>query len=128
MFHVTRTTNIDSILVEGIVPQIGERSLEFGEPREAVFAFPTALDCNTALGQWLGEWFEEAEEEAEEEEGRDIALAIIEFDPTGLTRLPFEVEFEVAFSDRVPPSAIRAIHSEAAFGRIAYSIMLAQIA
>lgn len=124
MFHVTRASKIATILAEGITPQIGERSVAFGEAREAVFAFPTEIDCETALGQWLGEWFDDAGEK----EGQEIALAIIEFDPTGLRQLPFEVQFEVAFADRVPPAAIRAIHSEEAFGRIAHSIMLAQIA
>ena len=113
MFHVTRDSNIVSILDHGIVPRLGERSQECGESIAAVYAFPTVQDCHTALSQWLGDWFNDQEEE----EGQAITLVIVEFDPTGLAQLPQEVAFETRFACTIPPTAFRSLHSEGAFER-----------
>lgn len=47
----------------------GERSIELCEPK-AIFLFPTIVDMQTALSQWLGEWFDDKELEI----GRPIKL------------------------------------------------------
>lgn len=124
MYHVTRACDITSILTNGLEPRIGKRSQEFGETLPAVYAFPTMFDCHTALSQWLGEWYCDLEEE----EGREIPLAIIEFDPTGLAQLPQEVAFEVRFATTVPPAALRAIHSEKQFAKLSYAALAAEAA
>lgn len=61
-FHVTPISNLPSILKDGLIPQIGERSKEL-ETEERVYLFITYEDCQTALYQWLGEEFDELEEE-----------------------------------------------------------------
>jgi hypothetical protein len=124
MYHVTLASDIASILVSGLEPRIGERSEAFGETRPAVYAFPTIIDCHTALSQWLGEWFCDKEED----EGMEIHLVIVEFDPSGLAQLQQEVEFEARFAATVPPTAIRALHSEYEFGKRAYAAHLADVA
>lgn len=61
-FHVTPKKNIESILANGLIPQIGERSQEIGEVQEAVFLFPNFEEMNNALTNWLGDCFEEVDE------------------------------------------------------------------
>ena len=61
-FHVTPLKNLESILENGLIPQIGERSLEIGEPIEAVFLFPNFEEMNDALYNWLGEEFDDDED------------------------------------------------------------------
>jgi hypothetical protein len=118
MFHVTRASNISSILDHGIVPRIGDRALAFGETMPAVYAFPTVQDCHTALSQWLGDWFNDQEDQ-EQQEGQAITLVVVEFNAAGLAQLPREAAFEARFACTIPPSAFRALHSEEALGRIA---------
>jgi hypothetical protein len=124
MYHVTRASNTKSILTYGLEPQLGERALECGESLPAVFAFPTLQDCHTALNQWLGEWWWAKEEI----EGADIPLVIIEFDPTGLARLPKQVAYEERFASVVPPTSLRALHSQDAFEKLTLSFLMADVA
>lgn len=67
-FHVTPKDNLDSILSNGLIAQIGERSLEIRERQNAVFLFPNFEEMNNALYNWLGEAFE------------DIDLIILQID------------------------------------------------
>ena len=62
-FHVTPRKNLESILENGLIPQIGERSSEIGEPVEAVFLFPNFDEMNNELYNWFGEEFDDDEDE-----------------------------------------------------------------
>lgn len=121
MYHVARTSAIESILTHGLTPRVGERSLEFGETEPAVYAFLTIKDCHTALSQWLGDWFTEQEET----EGEPISLTVIAFDPTGIAQLPQTVEFEARFFQPIPPEAFRELLSEHELGRRAHASLMA---
>lgn len=61
LFHVTPQSNVDSIMKNGLLPKIGERSKRI-EEEEMAFFFKTYEDCETALEQWLGDEFEDLEE------------------------------------------------------------------
>lgn len=56
LYHATLVSNLESILKNGLIPQVGERSQKLKE-ESAVFLFPTYDDCIDALGNWLGEEF-----------------------------------------------------------------------
>lgn len=58
-YHVTLTANVDSILKQGLVPKVGERSGLLGEPHPAIYLFHSLEDLDTALGQWLGDELED---------------------------------------------------------------------
>ena len=62
LFHVTPKSNLESILTNGLIPQIGERSKEM-EIEPLVCLFASYEDCENALCNWLGESFDELEEE-----------------------------------------------------------------
>lgn len=61
-YHVTKKENLELILKNGLIPQVGERSLDCGENEPLVYLFPTKEDMNFALGGWLGDCFDEDEE------------------------------------------------------------------
>lgn len=61
-FHVTPIENLESILANGLVPQIGKRSEEIGEEQERIYLFSDFEEMENALMNWLGEAFEEYEE------------------------------------------------------------------
>lgn len=69
-FHITPKDNLDSILSDGLIAQIGERSLEIGERQNAVFLFPNFEEMNNALYNWFGEVFED----------EDVDLIILQID------------------------------------------------
>lgn len=97
LYHVTLMDNIQSILTNGLIPQIGERSLEYGETFNAVYMFPSIDDMECALMQWLGDWFNN-------NYGEEIPLAVLEI--TVPNDFPIEygvVQYEV-FSRRVIPA------------------------
>jgi len=63
LFHVTPLSNVASILKNGLLPQLGERSQQLEDEKEGVFMFSDYESCEHALWNWLGEEFEELEEE-----------------------------------------------------------------
>lgn len=63
LFHVTPISNVNSILKDGLIPQLGERSQQLENEKEGIFMFSNYENCEYALCNWLGEEFEELEEE-----------------------------------------------------------------
>lgn len=60
-FHVTDKENLNSILQNGLIPQIGARAKEIGETAEAIYLFSDHKEMNNALYNWLGEAFDETD-------------------------------------------------------------------
>lgn len=58
MFHCTPISNMESILKDGLIPQIGPRSKKLDE-EAGVFLFASYEACEDALMGWLGSEFEE---------------------------------------------------------------------
>lgn len=54
-YHVTLKNNLDNILKNGLIPQIGTLSQAANETINRIYLFPTIDDMNTALSSWLGE-------------------------------------------------------------------------
>lgn len=61
LYHVTPSVNIDSILRNGLIPQIGDRSKAAAEKKPAIYFFCSKEDMEQALWNWLGEEFEDVE-------------------------------------------------------------------
>lgn len=58
-FHVTTETAWEKIQKEGLIPMIGERSQEVGEPVPAIFLFDSKESMEDALWGWLGDELED---------------------------------------------------------------------
>lgn len=54
-YHVTLKSNLDNILKNGLIPQIGTLSQAANETMNRIYLFPTIDDMDTALSSWLGE-------------------------------------------------------------------------
>lgn len=63
LFHVTPLFNVDFILKEGLIPQLGASSQQLENEKEGVFMFSNYENCEYALCNWLGEEFGELDEE-----------------------------------------------------------------
>ncbi len=62
-FHITPKQNLNFTLSTGLLPQIGKRGEEAGEPQEAVYLFPNFEEMDNALANWFGECFEDDDTE-----------------------------------------------------------------
>lgn len=101
-YHVTKKENLPSILRNGIIPQIGERSSDCKEQFPYVFLFPSEEDKNTALSSWLGLCFDENEE-----------LVSLKLDlPDEFPIKAGDVEFEVLSEITIPSCYIVQIEDE----------------
>lgn len=106
LYHVTLMSNLEPILKEGLIPKIGERSIEVGEEEKAVYLFPTIEDMECALGQWLGDWYND-------EYGEEIPLASLEISvPDCFPIEEGEVEYENICREVIPPEYIRFLKEE----------------
>ena len=95
-YHVTPTENVESILKNGLIPSIGERSIDFGEDRKRVYLFQSIEDSEASLMGWLGEEFGEE------------PLSLLE------VKLPKEIDFEkeafeIQVSENIPPECIKVL-------------------
>lgn len=106
-FHVTPVENLQSILGNGLQPQIGERSKQCGEETKAIYLFHSLEDVDNALSNWLGECFPE-----------DIDLAILQIDvPDGFPVITEKDSngddfFESICLEPIPVDYISAIYDE----------------
>lgn len=57
-FHVTPTSNLDSIMKQGLIPRVGERSAKVGE-KPAIHLFHNWDEVEDAMMNWMGDEFED---------------------------------------------------------------------
>lgn len=96
-YHVTLMKNIPSIIENGLVPQIGERSAEFGEIEPSIYLFSSQEDVDNALSNWLGDWYND-------NYGEECSLAIVHISlPTDILAYQSEAEFEWFCKTIIPP-------------------------
>ena len=95
-WHLTPLRHVPFILADGLQPKIGERSLRLGEHLPAIFLFPTLVDLENALSNWMGDEIEEADE--------PFALMRVHV-PKGLRTIRM-VDFEIQILDPIPPSCL----------------------
>jgi len=105
-WHVTRRSNIPSIVEQGLIPKIPEDYGKHGDTK-AVYLFKTPDDASTAMSQWMGDRIEDWEEEHDEEYD-EIVLKV---DLTGFEKdLHDTVEFEWTCLRTIPPERIISVH------------------
>lgn len=98
-YHVTPKSNLPSILKNGLVPTIGERS-QLLETIPKIYLFPSKENLETALLNWLGQEFEDLEED----------LIILEID---LSDTIYQSEaFELTVSEIIKPDLILNVYDE----------------
>lgn len=95
LYHVTPPANIDSILRDGLIPQLGPRSAIVNETTPAVFCFADMEKVETALMNWLGDYFDEDE---------PLALLRVTLDSDALVGAG--AAYEVVVLNPIPPEAV----------------------
>lgn len=100
-YHVTKKENVESILKNGLIPQIGERSKLMDE-EEAIFLFPNYHECENALFNWLGEIYEGYE-------GELVSLEVFLPAKFGQEKV---LDWEWLIRKPIPPAYIRFFKNE----------------
>jgi hypothetical protein len=88
-YHVTSASNIESIRQNGLIPQIGARSLELGETISRIYLFTSKKFCEDGLMNWLGDYFEDEE---------IVILEIESVHVQGVSEVEYEIACEHAIS------------------------------
>lgn len=105
-YHVTLLSNLESILKDGLLPKVGERSMQARESKPAVYLFPSIEDMEDALMNWLGDLFIDFY-------GENTPLAVLEVNlPLGFPIKKGEVEYESISEVTIPPIYISFIREE----------------
>lgn len=105
-YHVTLMKNLESIMNEGLIPCIGERSKDCGENEKLVYMFPSLEEMENALFNWLGEWYND-------NYGEDIKLTSLEINlPDEFPIYLGEVEYEVVCKEVILPKFIKFFREE----------------
>jgi len=101
-YHVTLTSNIASILENGLNPSTPDDM----EDENGVYMFRSLDDVHNALMNWLGERYEDRY-------GEDIDLAILSIDSRGVSNKKFNqsVGYEIMSYNRIPPEFIRVVET-----------------
>ena len=60
LYHVTPKKNVPSIIRDGLIPQVGDRSAAMAET-PAIYLFPSREHAEDAVMNWLGDEFEDEE-------------------------------------------------------------------
>lgn len=102
-YHLTTLDNYESIIENGLTPQIGPRSEALGETESRIYLFPDKLTCYDALSNWLGQEFDDEEE-----------LVILQLDITGF-KTTSDVVYELTVNESIPASRILNIYSDLEF-------------
>lgn len=102
-YHLTTLENYQSIIENGLTPQIGPRSESLGELHPRIYLFPDKLTCIDAISNWLGEEFDEEED-----------LIILQLDITGYS-FDSEVGYEITVNEPIPKNRIIKTYSELEF-------------
>jgi hypothetical protein len=104
-YHVTPKSNLKSILKNGFVPAIGERSEILGEVERAVYFFCSLEECDNALWNWLGEEFEDLDEDLIIIEV-DIDKEWIQYDSDG------NVFYEIKVTEKINSDRVKRVLNE----------------
>ena len=102
-YHVTSSSNISSIMKNGLEPRVPEDYGAKGDVK-GVYLFKTLEDVQTALEQWLGERIEEWEEET----GQEYDEVILKIDMSNIDHWAIidTSPYEWTITDIIPPEAI----------------------
>jgi len=100
-YHITLKKKLNSIMKNGLIPQIGPRS-KWAEDEFGIFLFPSIDDMNNALDQWFGDLFLE----------NTILMSLEITIPDDFPIFDSIVEYEKISKIVIPPEYIRYIQDE----------------
>lgn len=97
LFHVTKRDNLESIMKDGLLPQIGKYAEEMGEPTPGVWMFPSLEDAEEMAPIWLEPVY-----------GSDLVFLRIDL-PSGYDVESTGSDYELFTTERIPPNHISVV-------------------
>lgn len=101
LYHLTPASSIPSILREGLVPQIGERSALVGETAPAIYCFADLRELEDALTNWMAEYFDE-----------DEPLSLLRFVASSDTTYGEGAGYEVVVTSPIPAASLAVLYED----------------
>ena len=96
VYHVTPKKNLRSIMKHGLRIGIGARSMQIPGERAAIFCFPSVMEAEDAVMNWLGDEFDD-----------DTDLSLLAIQTKGLPgECTPNAEYEIAITSDIPVSNI----------------------
>ena len=102
LYHVTTLDNLNSIIRNGLVPNIGDRSKKLGETESRIYFFGSLDDVNDALMNWLLDEFSE-----------DTKLVLLQVKiPNDVSITKEDDQFEYSTKDRIDSKYIKILSKD----------------
>lgn len=101
LYHLTPASSTPSILREGLVPQIGERSALAGETVPAIYCFADLRELDDALTNWMAEYFDE-----------DEPLSLLRFVAGSDTAYGGGAGYEVVVTSPIPAASLTVLYED----------------
>lgn len=95
-YHVTLSSNVESIMEKGSIPQIGDRCLEIGDTEKYVWLVSTFGDAREAIGPWHSKRI-----------SGDIEFSILEIEVEDSFPIIVFNEYEMVSSNNIKPDCIK---------------------
>lgn len=104
-YHVTPNhTYQTKIKRHGLIPRIGARSKNIGEPVERIYLFDSLDECESALMNWLGDEYEDMGVEF-------VAILEVDLEGVDVQQNP-HAPWEYWVFESIPPDRIKLIRRE----------------
>lgn len=104
-YHITLESNLDSILKNGLTPQIGVNSSLIGETHSQIYLFNSLSELTEALGNWLGELYNEGDR-------LSIFKIVLDLSDTHLIFQDPQTHYESYYRGVITPDMICAVFDE----------------
>jgi pyrimidine deaminase RibD-like protein len=99
VYHVTPTKNLKSIVKQGLVPTIGDRSSQIAGEKSGIYVFPDRASAEDAVMNWLGDEFD------------DEPLTMLKIDVSGLDKhITKGADYELIVGTTIEPSRIKRVN------------------
>ena len=100
VYHVTHARNVPSIMANGLMPSVGDRTAA-AEDERAVYVFPSIEYAEDAIMNWLGDELDE-----------DEPIAILSLTVPRAWLIDQGVAYERTMHHTVPPEMIKIVREE----------------
>lgn len=101
-YHVTPTQNLRSVMKNGLVPNIGDRSSKIAGEQSGIYLFPSVEAAEDAVMNWLGDEFDE-----------DEPLTLLKVNIDGLEKYISQgADYELIVNTNIEPNRIKKLNTQ----------------
>lgn len=101
-YHVTPTQNLRSVMKNGLVPNIGDRSSKIAGEQNGIYLFPSVEAAEDAVMNWLGDEFD-----------KDEPLTLLKVNIDGLEKYISQgADYELIVNTAIEPNRIHKLDTQ----------------